>query len=167
MGSTTHRFLLPAVDAETQSQINDLVELRDAHRRRKKHLELHAATIGMSTSPELAIEIEDIESRIEDVEKSILRLRYQEAKMIASIVPNNKTENITDVALHDRVSAIGNYVLNVESAVHKEMAALLRILDDNTVYDAKQRVSRQRKTDFINYSIIILLFLALIVLLLK
>lgn len=155
------------MDAETQSQINDLVELRDAHRRRKKHLELHAATIGMSTSPELTIEIEDIESRIEDVERSILRLRYQEARMIASIVPNDTVTDITDIALHDRVSAIGNYVLNVESAVHKEMAALLRILDDNTVYDAKQRINRQNKTDFLSYSIIILLFLTLVVLLLK
>jgi hypothetical protein len=169
VGASPPFFLLVEIlpDGETQSQINDLVDVRDAHRRRKKHLEIQQALTGISVKPEIAIEIENIDSRIIAIESTIARLRQVEVRLIAAIVPNDTVENIADVDLHERLNAIGYYVLNVETAIHKEMGALMRLFDIYGIADEKQRVIRQRRLDIYIGVIIVLLLITIVVLLLK
>lgn len=155
------------MDAETQSQINDLVQLREAHRRRKQHLDVQIAIMGIAADPYLSIEAESIEANIVGIESSLARLRLEQARQIASILPNDLQGNITDVDLHERLNAIGNYVLGVESTIHKEIGSMLRLVDTHNLADEGKRVNRQKRVDLIYWTIIILLFLNIIVLLLK
>jgi hypothetical protein len=155
------------LDAETQSQINDLVEVRDAHKKRLKHLAIQAAYEGLSIEPAISIEIEQIEARVLGIEEVIARLRQREVRLIASIVPNSTVDNITDIDLHDRVSAIGNYVMDVETAIHKEMGALMRIFDLYSIADEAQRVARQKRLDLFIVIVIVLLLSNIIILFFK
>jgi len=155
------------LDGETQSQIEDLVELREAHKRRKKHLELQVASLGLAAPTHIAIELESAVDSIHAIEMTLARLRKVEVRKIAAILPNSLEEDIRNVELHDRLNAIGHYVVNVESAIHKEIGGVLRLFDIHNIADETQRLARQKRVDHINFAIIALLFLIFLVLVLK
>lgn len=155
------------MDAETQSQIDDLVQLREVHKRRKQHLELQIVTLGLAAPAHLIIEAENAVSSILAIEATITRLRQIEVRALAAILPNALQNDISDVAIHERFTAVANYVLDVESAIHKEAGAILRLIDNNSMVDEKQRKSRQKRVDTINIAIVVLLFSIFVVLLLK
>lgn len=155
------------MDAETQSQIDDLLELREAHKQRRKHLEIQIALMGLSAGATPSMELETTSEKIMAIDATLIRLRKTEARHLASILPNSLDPDITNVDLHKRLDAISHYVLGVEGAIHTEMGAVLRLFDTHNMVDEKQRVARQKKVDTRNIVIIVLLILILIALLLK
>jgi t-SNARE complex subunit (syntaxin) len=155
------------LDAETQSQIDDLIELREAHKRRKRHLEVQLALLGISAGATMEIDLESANESILAIEATLTRLRQVEVRHLASILPNSIDPDVANVDLHNRLNAISHYVLGVENAIHKEIGAVLRLFDTHNMVDEKQRKSRQKRVDVINIAIVILLFLIFVVLLLK
>ena len=63
-------FLFVGVDMD-EDEINDLRELRQAHRNRLRVLELKAAQYGINCPPEVQTEISEIKNKIEALDQQI------------------------------------------------------------------------------------------------
>lgn len=65
------------------SRLEDLVKIRDAHRRHKDKLREQIARLGISVPPHLIIQLEDIEKQLKETQKELnelLGLRCQRCK---------------------------------------------------------------------------------------
>lgn len=154
------------MDAETQSQINDLVELRETHRRRLKILKLAKATTGIDTQPSVTIEIEAIESQVIELDKSIGRLHASEATWLARILPAEPgAPASTPVEIDQQLGAIGRYIFSLEDGVHKDVSGIYRLIEvdrDNDKIDRKLRRKEQDRNTYIIMMLLAILILAVV-----
>lgn len=155
------------MDEATQQQVDDLWRVRKAHERRLAELEVSAAITGRATEVSITIEIQDIKVKVSNIDRAIRRLHQREADVLASILTRKDDEgNVIETSVEDRLDAIANYTLGIETSLHKEMGALILMLDDTDREEREERKRRQKKTDRKDYIIIGLMVLVVLVLLL-
>lgn len=156
------------LNVETQSQIDDLTELRDAYRRRLKELMLTAATMGAQTLPHINIEIENIEGKVNEIERTIGRLHATEGAWLARMLPiEGDGPAATPAEIEQQFAAIGRYVFQLEDAVHKEVGGIYHLIETERQIDGRDRRTRQYQTNIFYLSIIFLLCGIFIAVLLK
>lgn len=145
----------------SREEIQDIVEIRENHRKRLLKLEMTAALKGIDAEPSLVIEIEDIRLKIEDIDRKLANKHLRQV---------NWAETFTDIGagattvkeLSDRITALGQYMLFREDSIRREIAGLYKTIFDEREKDSIKRYRRQRYTDILFFSIIILLILIVI-----
>lgn len=156
------------VNIETQSQIDDLVELRNTHRRRLKELRLSAATTGAQTPAHVNMEIETIEGQINEIERTIGRLHQATTAWIAqSLKPDSAALVATPEGSETQSAAIGQYIFMLEDSVRKEFSGIYHLLETDKEADTKDRRKHQRINKIFYLLVIILMCTLIIVVLLK
>lgn len=154
------------MDAETKSQVNDLTELRDTHRKRLHVLQRQKAELGRSTPPEIETEIERIEAQIREIDKTITKLYLAEARWMARVRPPLAGDEFTtgdDQA--DQILAVSRHITNLEDSIRAEVGGLYRLLQINDDRDQAERRRRQLRTDLFYAIIVVILVLVLVSLL--
>ena len=156
------------LDVATQNQFDEMATLRQTHHRRLQLLQLLAAQRGYSTPVEVKAEIQDIEQQIKQIDQASGKLQIQEARFLArALPPSCDGEYTSGDEVLDRLDSMGRYVLNVEDAVHREVGALLRLIDTRSMADDLHRTARQKIVDRQAIIIILLLISLVAVLLIK
>lgn len=142
------------MDAETQLQIERLHELRVQHERRKHVLELQTAQLGRSAPPEVRIELEDIEGKLREIDKSITKLLVaQQAEVLRAVEqPGGSGE----------WAPIWRYVTQLEDRMLKEFKGIYLFIDERIGADGKTRDARQQHTD-VYRAIVLALLVAILV----
>ena len=146
------------MDAETQLQIEHLQALRVQHERRKHVLELQAAQFGRSTPPEIRTELDDIDGKMREIDKSITRLLVaQQAEVLRAVEqPGGSGE----------WAPLWRYVTQLEDRMLKEFRGIYLFIDERIGADGKTRDERQHSTDIYRAVMIGLLIAILAVVLL-
>jgi len=117
---------------------------------------------------EVKAEIQDIEQQIKQIDQASGKLQIQEARFLArALPPSCDGEYTSGDEVLDRLDSMGRYVLNVEDAVHREVGALLRLIDTRSMADDLHRTARQKIVDRQAIIIILLLISLVAVLLIK
>jgi len=153
------------MDAETQSQLTDLTQLRTTHERRRHQLRLQAATAGRNAPPEIRVELEDLDATIVSIETQITKLHIsanQEhyARQLAPEIENGQEPTLN--VLIERQAAQGRYIQHVEDSLRTELTGIYRLLLDRADVDDASRTGRQHWLDTA-IKIIIGLLIALLV----
>lgn len=113
------------MDSETQRQIRELEGLRSAHVSRLRVLETQQAHYGIDAPAHITIEIDEIGSKVEAIDKSLLRLRTAVPPLI----------DLSEEAM--RIEALAD-------SIRKEMKALWHFLfDEQDARKAGQRRYRE------------------------
>lgn len=151
------------MDAETQHQIAHLIALRETHTKHLHVLELQAATLGMTAPTTIQVQIDELHEKIALLEREITKLSVAEAQWLQRIVPpvDDNGDYSSGDDMTDRLLLIGRYVVNIETAVHREMAAIFRLLDQQDEQDRIERHKRQRRVDLF-YAIIIIMLVVIV-----
>lgn len=137
------------MDAETQLQIEHLQELRVHHERRKHVLELQSAQLGRATPPEVRTEIEDIDGKLREIDKSITKLLVaQQADVLRAVEqPGGSGE----------WAPFWRYVTQLEDRMLKEFKGIYLFIDERIGADGKTRDRRQYRTDVYRAVVLVLL----------
>lgn len=146
------------MDAETKSQLDDLTELRDTHRKRLHVLLRQKAQLGRSTPPEVETEIETIEGQIREIDKTITKLYLAEARWMARVRPPLAGDEFTtgdDQA--DLILGVSRHITELEDSIRAEVGGLYRLLYNNDAREQVERRRRQFRTDLFYCLIVVLL----------
>lgn len=153
------------VDAETEAQIHDLIDLRTEHRKRLHALERQAAQQGMQTPAHITTEIEHIKEQLAGIEATITKLYVAEARHLARNVwePGEAAGDHTP----ERLRAIWRELGNIETAVHREAGGIYHLVETHYEQDSRHRRQRQTRNDVYSISVIVLLILLIFIVLFR
>jgi len=156
------------MNLETQSQIDDLTELRETHRRRLKQLRLMLATTGTETPASIPAEIDAIEGKIYAIERQIGMLHKAEAAWALRLLPAEQgAAASTEADTEKQLEAIARYVFSLEDSVHRDVGAIFHLIEQETQLDNADRKRRQKQFDIRVHIIITLLIVLIVVVALK
>lgn len=151
------------MDAETEAQIQELIELRTDHRKRLHALERQAAQQGISTPPHITTEIDIIKEQVVQIEADITKLYVDQARWLSQKVWELDEHNGQHTP--DRLLAIWRKLGTVETTIHREASGIYHLVDQHYDRDSDERHRRQRRQDVYSISIIVLLILLILIVL--
>lgn len=111
------------MDSETQRQITELEEQRDAHKSRLQVLEVQAARRGHSTPPEVVTEISDIKAKMVPIDAAIFKLTY---------VGNVRADIPRDA--NDRSGILSTLSMATERTLERHRRAVVASQTDQLMY---------------------------------
>lgn len=139
-------------------ELQAIAEIRENHRRRLLELEKKQALWGLSADPLIAIEIEDIRLKIEEIDKKTVKQYLGQANWTEAF--NDIGKGATTIReLSERITALGQYIMFREDSIRREIAGLYKTIFDEREKDSTDRYNRQRRNDILFFSIIILLII--------
>lgn len=153
------------VDAETEAQIHELIELRTDHRKRLHALERQAAQQGISTPPHITTEIEIIKEQVVRIEADITKLYVDQARWLSQQVWELDEHNGQHTP--DRLLAIWRKLGTLETAIHREASAIYRLVDEHYDRHSYEGHRRRRRQDVYSISIIVLLVVLILIVLFR
>lgn len=145
----------------SREELQDIVEIRENHRKRLLRLEKTAALKGIDAEPDLIIEIEDIRLKIEEIDRKLAKEQLRQVNWAETFIDIGHGATTVE-GLSDRITALGQYMLFREDSIRREIAGLYKTIFDEREKDNIKRYKRQRYTDILFFSIIILLILIVI-----